>query len=140
MGILNRFTTTSAGTPPWISYRGLSALFGVVTLVAFGTERLLYETVGLSIGDVPAYVLGGVVLGVGVSSFYASIHDQDIKTGVLLALGPVGGFAVYLIGYHLVLPPSTDSPTWLIFLAFAGGFIALGVVMHLVGRLIKNVV
>ena len=128
-----------AGKPPQISYRGLSAILGVVTLVTFGTERFLYETAGQSLGEVPAYVMGGVLLVVGVSAFYASVNGQNIRTAVLLSFGPVGGLLVYLIGYHLVLPPSTDSPTWLIFLAFAGVLLAIGTIVHLCGRLVKRV-
>lgn len=128
----------NAGKPPRIGYRGLSAILGIVTLVTFGTERFLYETAGQSLGELPAYVMGGILLIVGVSTFYASINGQDIRTAVLLSLGPVGGLLVYLIGYHLVLPPSTDSPTWLISLAFAGGLLAIGTVAHLCGRLAKR--
>jgi len=127
-----------AGKPPRIGYRGLSAILGVVTLATFGTERFLYETAGQTLGEVPAYVMGGVLLVVGTSAFYASVNGQGIRTAVLLSLGPVGGLLMYLIGYHLVLPPSTDSPTWLIFLAFAGGLLAIGTVAHLCGRLVKR--
>jgi hypothetical protein len=136
MTILNTPDTTD--TPQRFSYRWLSAIFGLVTLLTFTIDRILLETSSISTGETPAYLLGGVVLAVGVSAFYASANDENIKTGLLLALGPVGGFAVYLLGYHLVLPPSTDSPTWLIFLAFAGGFVAVGVVGHLLGRLYKR--
>lgn len=128
-----------AGKPPRIGYHGLSAILGVVTLVTFGTERFLYETADQSLGEVPAYVMGGVLLIAGISAFYASVNGHDITTAVFLSLGPVGGLLVYLIGYHLVLPPSTDSPTWLIFLAFAGGLLAIGTVAHLCGRLVKRV-
>lgn len=132
-------TLHKAGKSPRIGYRGLSVILGVVTLVIFETERFLYETAGQSLGEVPAYVMGGVLLVVGTSAFYASINDKGIRTAVLLSLGPVGGLLVYLIGYHLVLPPSTDSPTWLIFLAFAGGLLAIGTIAHLCGRLVQNV-
>lgn len=128
-----------ASRPPRIGYRGLSAILGIVTLVTFGTERLLYETAGRSLEEIPAYVMGGVLLVVGASAFYASTNGQGITTAVLLSLGPVGGLFVYLIGYHLVLPPSTDSPTWLIFLAFAGGLLAIGTVAHICGGLVKRV-
>ena len=127
-----------AGKPPRISYRGLSVILGVVTLVTFGTERFLYETAGQSLGELPAYVMGGVLLIVGVSTFYASVNGQDIRAAIYLSLGPVGGLLVYLIGYHLVLPPSTDSPTWLIFLTFAGGFLTIGTIVYLCGRLAKR--
>lgn len=137
MSALN--TLQNAGTIPQVGYRGLSALLGVVTLVTFGSERLLYETTGRSLGEVPAYVMGGVLLVVAVSSFYASMNDHGVSTAALLSLGPVGGLLVYLIGYHLVSSPSTDSPTWLIFLAFAGGLLAVGSVAHLCGRLVRGV-
>jgi len=132
-------TLYKTGKLPRIGYRGLSAILGVVTLVIFGTERFLYETAGQSLGEVPAYVMGSVLLVVGASAFYASINGKGIRTAVLLSFGPVGGLLVYLIGYHLVLPPSTDSPTWLIFLAFAGGLLAIGTIAHLCGRLVQNV-
>ncbi|WP_148416362.1 hypothetical protein [Haloferax sp. KTX1] len=128
-----------AGKPPRIGYRGLSAILGVVTLATFGTERFLNESAGQSLGELPAYVMGGVLLVVGMSAFYASVTGHDIRTAILLSLGPVAGLFVYLIGYHLVLPPSTDSPTWLIFLAFTGGLLAIGTVAHLCGRLVKRV-
>lgn len=123
---------------PRIGYRGLSVILGVVTLVTFGTERFLYETAGRSLGEVPAYVMGGVLIVIGMSALHASINGHDIRTSILLSLGPVGGLLVYLIGYHLVLPPSTDSPTWLIFLAFAGGLLAIGSIAYLSGRLVKR--
>ena len=135
MTILN--TPDSTDTPRMISYRWLSVIFGLVTLLTFTIDRILLEITGISTGETPAYLLGGVVLAVGISAFYVSVNDEDIKTGFLLGLRPVGGLAVYLLGYHLVLPPSTDSPTWLIFLAFVGGFVAVGVVGHLLGRLYK---
>ncbi|WP_435095091.1 hypothetical protein [Halorubrum sp. N11] len=122
-----------------IGYRGLSALLGVVTLAIFGIDRFLLETAGQPLEEVSMYVLYGVLLVVGVSAFYASVNGQDLRTAVLLSLGPVGGLSVYLIGYHLVLPPSTDSPTWLIFLAFTAGFLAIGTIAHLCGRLVQKV-
>lgn len=122
----------------WICPNGLatdgSLQFRAITLLIFTIDRLLLEISGISTGEIPAHLLGSVVLAVGVSAFSASVHGRGIKAGLLLGLGPVGGFAVYLLGYHLVLPPGTDSPTWLIFLAFAGGFIAVGVVAYLLGR------
>lgn len=121
-----------------ISNIALSAILGIVTLVTFGTERFLNAAGGQSLGDIPAFVMGVVALTVGVGTFRSSIQGHDINNSVLIALGPVGGFMLYLIGYHLVLPPSTDSPTWLIFLAFAGGFMTLGAVAHLIGLLFKN--
>lgn len=127
------------GKPPQIGYRGLSAIMGVVTLATFGIDRFLFETAGQSLGELPAYVMGGVLLVVGMSAFYASATGHDIRTAILVSLGPVVGLFVYLIGYHLVLPPSTDSPTWLIFLAFAGVLLAIGTVAHLCGRLVKRV-
>lgn len=133
MNVLKRFD--AGGTRPRIGYRWLSAVFGIVTLVTFGTDRFLSETTGLSVGDAPAYVLGGVVLAVGASALYAPAQGRSVTTAILLAVGPVCGLALYLIGYHLVLPPSTDSPTWIVFLAFAGGFLALGTAAHLLGRL-----
>jgi len=128
-----------ADNQPQIYYWGLSGNLGFLTLAVFGTERFLFETSGQSLGDLPAYVLGGIVLIVGVSAFSASINGQDINTAVLLSAGPVGGLLLYLIGYHLVLPPSTDSPTWLIFLAFAGGILGIGTVAHLCGRIAQEV-
>ena len=128
-----------AGKSPRIGYRGLSAILGIVTLATFGTQRFLSETGAQSLGEIPAYVLGGVLLIVGVSAFYASVNGQDIRTAVLISLGPVGGFLVYLIGYHLILPPSTDSPTWIIFLAFAGGLLMIGIIAHLCGDLARRV-
>lgn len=127
-------TLHKTGTHPRIGYRGLSVLLGAVTLATFVVERFLSETAGQALGAVPAYVMGGVLLVVAASVFHASLHGRDSRTVVLLSAGPVGGFFVYVLGYHLVLPPSTDSPTWLIFLAFAGGFLAIGTVAHLCGR------
>lgn len=112
-----------ADNHPQIHYWGISTIFGFLTLAVFGTERFLFETAGQSLGNLPAYTLGSIVLIIAVSAFSASIKGQDINTAVLLSAGPVGGLLVYLIGYHLVLPPSTDSPTWLIVLAFAGGLL-----------------
>jgi len=132
-------TLYKAGKSPQIGYRVLSTILGVATLATFGTQRFQSETGGQSLGEVPAYVLGGVLLVVGLSAFYASVNGQDIRTAVLLSLGPVGGLFVYLIGYHLVFPSSTDSPTWLIFLAFAAGLLVIGTIAHLCGRLAKRV-
>jgi hypothetical protein len=132
-------TLPKAGNLPRISYHGLSTILGVVTLATFGVERFLYETAGRSLGELPAYVMGGVLLVVGVSSFYASIDGEDIRAALVVSLGPVGGLLLYLIAYHLVLPPSTDSPTWLIFLAFAGGFLAIGITAHFCGRVARSV-
>lgn len=117
-----------------MSYRGLALLLGGVTLATFGTDRLVSATTGWSLGAAPAYVMAAVILAVGVGSLHAATHGQGVETAVRLALGPVGGFATYLVGYHLVRPPSTDSPTSLVFVGFAAAFLATGVVAHLVGR------
>lgn len=98
-----------------VGYRGLALLPGDVTLATFGTDRLLSETAGSPLGAVPAYVIATVVLAVGVGALRAAVHGHGVETAVLLALGPVGGFAAYLVADHLVRPPSTDSPTWLVF-------------------------
>lgn len=136
MAIFHQFDTVD--TPSRVSYYSLAVILGGVTLLTFGTERLLYETTGTSLGDIPAYIMGGMVVAVGVSAFAAAVQDHNLTIAVVLALGPVSGFAVYLIGYHLVLPPSSDSPTWLIFLAFAAGFAVLGVGSYLFGRLVTQ--
>ncbi len=127
------------GNPPRIGYRIFSAILGVITLLTFGTDRFLYETTGQSLGELPAFVMAGVLLVVGVSSFYASLDGQDIKTAIFLALGPVSGLFVYLLGYHFVFPPSTDSPTSLIFLAFAGVLVVIGTGAHLYGLFLRKV-
>lgn len=93
-----------AGKPPRISYRGLSAILGVVTLVTLGTEQFLSDTSGQSLGELPAYVMVSVLLVVGVSAFYASVNGQEIRAAVLLSLGPIRRLFVYLVGNHLVLP------------------------------------
>lgn len=127
-----------AGTSSRIGYGGLSALLGVVTLAVFVVDRFLLETAGQPLDKVFSYVLYGVLLVVGVSAFCASVNGRDLRIAVLLSLGPVGGLLTYLVGYHLVLPPSADSPTWLIFLAFTVGLLAIGTVAHLCGRLVQN--
>jgi len=127
-----------AGKSSRIGYRGLSALLGVVTLATFGIDRFLLETAGQPLEDIFMYVLYAVLLVVGIGAFYASANGKDIRTTVLLSLGPVGGLLVYLIGYHLVLPTSTDSPKWLIFLAFTVGLLAIGTIAHLCGRLVQR--
>lgn len=137
MDALNALSKT--GNPPRIGYRVLWAILGVITLLTFGTDRYLYETAGQSLGELPAYVMGCVLLVVGVSSFSASLGGHDIKTAILISLGPVGGLFVYLLGYHLFLPPSTDSPTSLIFLAFAGALLVIGTGAHLFGLFLRKV-
>lgn len=136
MALLNRFA--GGGTLPWVSYPEFSALLGSITLFTFGVERLLYETVGLSLGKLPVYLLSGIVLAVGLSSMHAAFHDRGIMTAMVLALGPVGGFAVYLIVYHVVFPPSSDSPTWLVVLIFAASFVALGGMAYFAGRVLAS--
>ncbi|WP_372910685.1 hypothetical protein [Salinigranum sp.] len=82
--------------------------------------------------------MAAVVLAVGVGALRAAVHGHGVETAVLLALGPVGGFAAYLVGYHLVRPPSTDSPTWLVFVGFAGGVVTTGVAAYVVGRFVER--
>jgi len=122
-----------------VGYRGLAVVGGLITLVTFGTERLVYETTEQTIGAIPAYVMGGVVCAVGIGGVYAGVREHGRKAAMLLSAGPVGGLFVYLIGYHLVLPPSEDAPTWLVFLGFAGGLFAIGFTTHLCGRLLTRV-
>lgn len=121
-----------------INYRWLSLVLGIVTFLTFAVSRLLLDVWEVSTGDVPAYVLLGVVLTVVVSAFFASLQDGTVESGLLLALGPVAGLALYLFGYRLVLPASTDSPTWLIFLVFAAGFVGLDVAAFGAGSLFRR--
>lgn len=135
MEALNPSTT---GTPPRLTRNHvLALLLGTGTFLTFGVERALYVATGQQLGDLPAILMGLITATVGVGAFYTTIKGNDFWAAISIAFGPVGGFALYLLGYHLVLPPSTDSPTWLIFLAFAGAFIALGGVAHLLGRLVR---
>jgi hypothetical protein len=122
-----------------VGYRRLALLLGGVTLATFGTDRLLSETAGSSLGAVPAYVMAAVVLAVGVGALRAAVHGHGVETAVLRALGPVGGFAAYLVGYHLVRPPSTDSPTWFVFGGFAGGVVTVGVAAYAVSRFVERI-
>lgn len=134
---MNILYGTIGETSPRI-YLGLSAIFGAITLVTFGTERYFLETTGRSVGDIPAVVIGSVVLAVAISAFYASSQHHEITLSILLALGPVSGLLVYLLGYHLVLRPSSDSPTWLLFIAFSVGVVAIGGASHILGRIITS--
>lgn len=118
-----------------IGYRVLALLLGLLTLATFAVERSL-ATGGASLGDLPAIVLGGVLVAVAVGSFRAARRDARPVTVLLLSLGPVAGFGLYLAGYHLVRPPSSDSPTWLIFAGFAGAFLATGLGGYAAGRLV----
>jgi hypothetical protein len=121
-----------------IGYRDVSVILGVLTFAAFGMQRYSSNAGGPSLGDLPAYVLGGVVLLVGATAFHASMKGQALRTAVLITLGPIGGFLAYLIGYHLVLPASADSPTFVIFIGFVGGLLATGVGAYLSGRLLTR--
>ena len=121
-------------TPLQPAYHVLTVVLAVVVLAVFGGDRLLYETTGASVSWVLRYVLAGTVLAVGVSGVYGSFHGSSVATSILVASGPIIGLALYLLGYHLVLPPSTDSPTWLIFLAWAAGYVGVGLAAHLIGR------
>jgi hypothetical protein len=118
-----------------VGYRVLALLLGLLTLATFTVERSL-ETGGASLGELPAIVLGGVMVAVALGSFHAARRDARPATGLLLPLGPVAGFWLYLAGYHLVRPPSSDSPTWLLFAGFAGAFLATGLGGYAAGRLV----
>ena len=115
----------------------LSGLLGVVVLVAFVIERFPAAGVGLSPGALPAYLLGGVVIAVALSGFSGGLMGRHLRSAVSVSLGPAGGLLVYLVGYHVLYPASADSPTWLLYLAFAGGSLAIGTTAHLCGRLVR---
>lgn len=105
--------------------------------MAFVTERFLAAIVGLSPGALPAYLLGGVVVAVALSGFSGGLMGWDLRSAVSVSVGPGGGFVVYLIGYHVLYPASADSPTWLLYVAFAGGSLVIGTAAHLCGRLVQ---
>ena len=132
MGLRSRARTEQVAR---FTTRWLSGLLGVVVLVAFVTERFLAAVVGLSAGDLPAYLLGGVVVAVALSGLSGGVTGRDLRTAVAVSLGPAGGLLVYLVGYHLFYPVSADSPTWLLYVAFAGGYLAIGTTAHFCGRL-----
>jgi hypothetical protein len=117
------------------TYRALSVLLAIATGGTFATERFLLETQVASLGELPAVVMGGVVLAVAGGAFHVAMRGHGIDVGLVVTGGPVAGLAVYLIAYHLVLPPSNDSPTSLVFLGFAGSVIGIGVVGYVAGRL-----
>lgn len=126
--------TPTDDTPPQPVYPILAVVLTGVVLVGFGGDRLLYEATGTSVSWTLRYVLSGTVLAVDVSAIYASFHGISVAMSILVASGPIIGLVLYLLGYYLVLPPSTDSPTWLIFLVWAAGYVGVGFIAHLIGR------
>lgn len=106
--------------------RTVSAVLAAVTFFSFGVSRFAEDAVTVSPGDAPAAVLLGVLAAIVAAVALLVARGRDVRAAGVVALGPPVGLLAYLALAVAVYGPSTDSPTWLIWLAFAAACLALG--------------
>jgi hypothetical protein len=113
----------------------IAGLLASGTAGLFAVDRFVLTSDAFSSSDLPGLILVGIVIGVAGCGFHAGRCRRGIGAALTVAFGPVAGFAIYLLAYHLRFPPSQDSPTSLVFLAFAVGMVTTGVMSYTVGWL-----
>lgn len=110
----------------------------IITGITFGATRIPEES-NVPTGIGPNVAMGAVVVTVLLGGFVNGYRSKGVVPSAVVALGRPVGLLAYLIAYHLVRPPSTDSPTWLLFLVFTGFFLVAGGVAHAAGVAARSV-
>lgn len=121
---------------PW-KVAGLLAIF---TFFGFAVDRLLWERYNLSLSNFPDIVIYAVVLIVATLSLYNSVAEGSLLTELKYGLGPIFGLGIYLVIYHLLFPPSTDSPTIVIFTIFSLIVVSIVIISHMVGYIVNSLI
>lgn len=118
----------------------LSAVLAGATALGFVLARGDGSPATVAGLDLPALLVGGAVALVGATALSVAYEGDGVDGSVVVGLGPIVGLAGYLAGYHLLYPPSTDSPTALIALAFAAGVLTVVTVGHGLGTALRALV
>lgn len=114
--------------------RRLALLLGLVTFLAWTVERFLWEladvrvVLGVAVASASRVVLAAVTVAtLGLVGWYAFV-GRGLRPAATVLAGPLAGVGAFLVLATAVLGPSSDSPTWLVYLALcAGGAVAGGV-------------
>ncbi|SEO52769.1 hypothetical protein SAMN04487948_10383 [Halogranum amylolyticum] len=127
--------------PP--SIHPLALALAVVTFLATTVERFLWELadvrVVLGVGVEPvARIVLAVVAVVTLSTIgWQALTGRGLRAAAIVLAGPLVGVGAFLVLHWLVFGPSTDSPTWLVYLALCAGAAVAGSVVYGVGLTLR---
>lgn len=128
--------------PP--SVRLLALALAVVTFLVTTVERFLWELadvrVVLGVGVEPvARVVVAVVAVVTLATIgWQALGGRGPRAAAVVLAGPLVGVGAFLVLHWSVFGPSTDSPTWLIYLALCAGAAVAGSVVYVVGLIVRQ--
>lgn len=122
----------------------LALLLGLLTFLATATERFLWEladvrvVVGVAVESVAQIALALVAVAtLGVIEWYA-LRGKGVEGAAVVVAGPLVGFGAFLVLHWAVFGPSTDSPTWLLYLALCAGAAVAGGVVYGLGVVVRR--
>jgi peptidoglycan/LPS O-acetylase OafA/YrhL len=109
----------------------LAISLAVVSLLTFGSGRITSQQYIPDGGD--TIIMSGVVILAVGGAMLAGYKKDGLSTGALIALASPIGMAVYLILIIWIEGPSSDSPTWLIYLMYTAFFVFLSGIGYTTG-------
>lgn len=122
----------------------LALLLGLVTFLAWTVERFLWEladvrvVLGVAVEPASRIVLAVVAVAtLGLVEWYA-LGGRGPRPAATVLAGPLLGVGAFLVLATVVLGPSTDSPTWLLYLALCAAGAAAGGVAYGPGVLVRR--
>lgn len=122
----------SAGFTNTPAYSHLLAIaLAVISLLTLGSGRITAQNY-IPDGAAAIIMSGVVVLTIG-GAVLAGYRNDGLTTGALIALASPIGVGVYLTAVLWMEGPSSDSPTWLIFLLYTGFFVLVSGIGYAAG-------
>lgn len=125
--------------------RTLATLLGVVTFLAMTAVRFYWEftgeyptldPLGMSVDGTVLRIVAIVTL---VAVGWQAVSGRDWREAAVVIAGPLVGFGAFIALHWAVFGPSTDSPTWLIYLALCSAAAVVGGVTYGVGAVARRV-
>jgi hypothetical protein len=130
--------------PPSVRLLTLALALAVVTFLVTTVERFLWELadvrvlLGVGVEPVARVVLAAVaIVTLGTVGWQALVGRGARAAAVVLA-GPLVGVGAFLVLYWVVFGPSTDSPTWLVYLALCAGAAVAGGIVYVLGLVVRK--
>lgn len=136
MNFVNDVFDVLADTPTYAQL--LTTVLAVISTLTFGIRRFFLQGYNPADSTGEAIMIGIIISTIG-GGLIAGYRGDGVVTGMVIALGSPVGLAIYLVVAISLEGPSSDSPTWLIYLIVTGFFVVVGGIGYGIGLAARQI-